>query len=81
MIILTHNHRQGGAGRFADLLKRISRGIKTEEDLSLLRSRVFPEHSLEIPQDVLYVFPRLKTVAEYNVKELNKLEGDLKVIP
>ena len=79
-IILTYNHRQGGEGRFASLLNRISRGIKFKEDILLLKSRVFPEHSPEIPEDTLYVFPRRKTVAEYNIRQVNKLPGDLEVI-
>ena len=77
---LTYNHRQAGEGRFADLLKRIARGIKTPEDLELLRTRVVPENDPSIPDDTFYVFPNRETIREYNEKELNHLEEPLEVL-
>ena len=79
-IKLTYNHRQQGEGEFAELLKRIARGLKNEDDLQLLRSRVFPENDERIPKDTLYVFPRKKMVREYNEKMLNNVEGQLEVL-
>ena len=67
-IKLTYNHRQSDEGRFADLLKRIARGIKTQEDLELLRTRVFAENDICIPEDTFYVFPNRQTIREYNKK-------------
>ena len=79
-IKLTYNHRQEGQGRFAELLQRMARGIKTEEDLSLLRSRVFPENDPSIPADTHYVFPTKKLVKKYNEQKLNQLDGELEIL-
>ena len=59
---LTSNHRQADESRFADLLKRIARGIKTQEDLDLLRTRVVPENDPSIPEDTFYIFPNRQTI-------------------
>ena len=59
---LRYNHRQAGEGRFADLLKRIARGIKTPEDLELLRTRVVPENDPSIPDDTFYLFTNGETI-------------------
>lgn len=77
---LTYNHRQADESRFADLLKRIARGIKTQEDLDLLRTRVVPENDLSIPEDTFYIFPNRQRIREYNKKELSRLEGPLEVL-
>ena len=79
-IKLTYNHRQAGEHRFAELLKRIARGIKTEPDLELLRTRVVSKDDPRIPEDTLYVFPRRKEVKEMNEHKLNLLEEDLVVL-
>ena len=50
------NHRQEEQAVFAEMLERLARGIKTEEDLELLRSRVFPIEDPQIPKDTLYIF-------------------------
>ena len=78
--MLTYNHRQSGEGRFAELLKRIARGIKIDEDLELLRSRVVPEYDPIIPDDTFYVFPKRAIVRKYNEQKLNQLEGPLEVL-
>ena len=55
-IKLTYNHRKSGEGRFADLLKRIARGIKTQEDSERLKTRVFAKNDSRIPEDTFYSF-------------------------
>ena len=79
-IKLRYNHRQEGEAAFAETLKRVARGIKTDEDRRLLQTRVFPKDDPEIPKDTLYVFPRKKDVKEYNDKMINQLEGELEVL-
>ena len=48
--------------------------------MNLLRSRVFPRDSPEIPSNTLYVFPKKKNVKKYNEKMINLLEGDNEVL-
>ena len=79
-IKLRHNHRQEGQADFAELLKRIARGIKTPEDMELLKTRVFQKDDHRIPKDSLHVFPTLKSVNEYNTKMFNEIEGDCEVL-
>ena len=79
-IKLTYNHRQSSEGRFAELLKRIAHGIKIDEDLELLKSRVVPENDPRIPGDTFYVFPKKVIVKKYNEQKLNLLEGLLEVL-
>ena len=67
-IKLTYNHRQEGEAQFAETLKRSARGMLTDDDMELLKRRVFPENDPQIPKDTLYVFPLRKTVKEYNEK-------------
>ena len=79
-IKLRGNHRQEGQMAFADMLKRVARGVVNDDDLELLKTRVFPENDPRIPKDTLYVFPLKKMVKEYNEKQLSLLEGDLEVV-
>ena len=58
----------------------MARGIKTDEDLELLRTRIFPENDPRIPKDTLYVFPKRKDVKKYNERQLNLVQGDLAVL-
>ena len=46
----------------------------------MLRTRVFPKNDPQIPKDTFYVFPKLKSVSEYNQKLLNGVEGESEVI-
>ena len=34
-VMLTHNHRQEGEAEYAEMLKRVGRGIPTPEDIAL----------------------------------------------
>ena len=62
------------------MLKRISRGIRNDDDLSLLSTRVFPENDPSIPIETQYIFPTLDMVKRYNEKQLSRLPGDLEVL-
>ena len=76
----TYNHRQAGEAEFAEMLKNFSRGIKTDDDINRLTTRVFPENDPNIPMDTLYIFPTKEMVKRYNEQQLSRLEGDLEVL-
>ena len=80
VVKLRHNHRQAGQAIFAEMLKRIARGIKLPEDMELLKTRVFHKDDPAIPKNSLHVFPKLVSVNEYNHKMLNETEGELEVL-
>ena len=42
-ILLTSNHRQGKDKTYADLLNRVRVGQQTDEDMDLLRTRVWQD--------------------------------------
>ena len=77
---LRYNHRQEGQAEFAEMLKRVARGITLPEDMEMLRTRVFPKNDPRIPKNTLYVFPKLDAVNEYNRKMIGELEGDFDII-
>ena len=77
VIGLKTNHRQGESGTYADLLNRVRTGDQTEEDIALLKTRVFPRDSPLIPEDGLLITGTNKIVNEVNLKKLNELEGEL----
>ena len=79
-VMMTHNHRQEGEAAYAEMLKRVARGIQTAEDIALLRTRVVPENSPLIPPDTMYVFPTRVQVRQYNEKMLNCMPGELVVL-
>ena len=72
VIKLRHNHRQAGQATFAEMLKRIARGIKLPEDMERLKTRVFHKDDPAMPKNSLHVFPKLVSVNEYNHKMLNE---------
>ena len=45
----------------------------------MLKTRVFPSNSPELPKDTLYVFPKKDAVSEYNLKMFQELEGSFEV--
>ena len=79
-VILTYNHRQEGEAAYADMLKRLARGIVTAEDVALLRTRVYPENDPQIPFDTIYTFPTRVQVRQYNEKILSLLPGEYEVL-
>ena len=79
-IMLTYNHRQAEEGQFAQMLKRLARGIKTSEDLDLLRTRVVKRGDSQIPENTTYVFPLRSQVNQCNEFKLNEMNDTLEVL-
>ena len=77
VITLKTNHRQGNNRMYADILNRIRIGKQTEEDLSMLRTRIFPRNSPHLPTDALLVTGENKIVQSVNEKRINELPGEL----
>ena len=76
VVNLEVNHRQGGDKTYADLLLRLRTNSQTEEDMRLLRARVFKRgHSIyrEIATTIVCT---KKTAKSINDRELAKLKGD-----
>ena len=55
-VILRKNHRQGADGAYGQLLSRLRVGKCTDEDVSLLQTRVVPVGSKKIPRESIYIF-------------------------
>ena len=79
VITLKTNHRQGEEREYADLLNRIrvAKVQPSEEDIAVLKTRVFPRDSTELPDDALLVSGENKIVNKVNEYKLNKLPGEL----
>ena len=76
VINLEVNHRQGGDKTYADLLLRLRTNSQTEEDMRLLRARVFKRgHSIYRDIATTIVCTK-KTAKAINDRELAKLKGD-----
>ena len=73
---LRHNHRQGSDRKYADLLNRVRVGKMTKADLNLLRSRVTDK----FPSNGVYIFGKRKLVRDQNIRELNKLRGEVRTL-
>ena len=77
VVILKTNHRQGEDKIYADILNRIRVDEQTKEDIKLLKTRVFPRNSKEIPQEALLITGTNKIVNKVNNEKLNLLPGEL----
>ena len=79
VITLKTNHRQGEDREYADLLNRIrvAKVQPSEEDIDVLKTRVFPRDSNALPDDALLVSGTNKIVNKVNEYKLNKLPGEL----
>ena len=77
VICLKTNHRQEESGEYANLLNRVRTGDQTNEDLDLLKTRVFPRDSSMLPDDALVITGENKIVNDVNTRKLNELEGEL----
>ena len=76
-ITLKNNHRQGENLIYANLLNRIRIGQHTDEDIKILKTRVFPRNSPELPTDALLITGENRIVQSYNDRKLNNLQGNL----
>ena len=78
MINLEENHRQGKDKDYADIFNRIRRGRPTQEDIEILKTRVRPVGHQDL-KGGLFISAKVKPVATYNEKAINKLPGKLYV--
>ena len=76
VINLENNHRQGEDKHYADMLNRIRLGIRTKEDIDVLKSRVRSKGHPDL-KDALYISAKKAPVARFNEKSLSKLPGKL----
>ena len=76
-IVLAVNHRQGEDKEYADLLNRIRVGIKTDDDMKLLRSRVRKENHRDLEDAALYIGCTRRFVSKYNEKYIKSLPGEM----
>ena len=79
VINLEVNHRQGGDKTYADLLLRLRTNSQTDEDMRLLRTRVFKRGHSVYKQIATTIVCTKKTAKAINDRELAKLEGDEEV--
>ena len=67
--------------KFAELLSRVREGQQTEEDVTLLQTRVVTPWQNNYPTNVLHVFATKKEVSKHNNSMLNALGNEIKIIP
>ena len=75
-IMLKTNHRQGDEKLFAEVLNRVRVGELTDDDQTLMKTRVFPEDCSTIPKGCIYIFPTNEEVNKINQIALEELEGE-----
>ena len=75
-IMLKTNHRQGDERLFAEVLNRVRVGEITDDDQTLMKTRVFPADCSEIPKGCIYIFPTNEEVNKINQIALEELEGE-----
>jgi hypothetical protein len=78
VINLEENHRQGKDKDYANMLNRIRMGKQTKEDIEILKSRVRPNGHPDL-KGGLFISAKVKPVATYNEKAINRLPGKLYV--
>ena len=77
VILLTKNHRQGEDRFYAEILNRIRTGDHTDNDCNILKQRVRPLNSKDIPSEALYVICINAGVNKINEAKLENLNGKL----
>ena len=78
VINLEENHRQGKDKEYADMLNRIRLGQQTKIDLNILKKRVRNKGHKDL-KDALFISAKVKPVAAYNMKAIERLPGKLYV--
>ena len=78
-IVLKKIFRQGDASTWANTLNRLRKGIVTDEDEALLKTRITENDFLE--KDAMHVFYRNEDVQNHNDKMINKLDSALVTTP
>ena len=79
IILLRTNHRQGADREYAEILNRIRTEEMTEEDMAMLRTRVLPANSKDMPEGSLLVTRTNAVVNRLNDEALNKINSPLLV--
>ena len=79
---LTYNHRQGNDLTYSEILNRMRvsdgrAGEHREDDIDILRSRVFLQNDPVIPKEALYLVATNAEVNEINQERLGDLPGEL----
>ena len=75
-VMLKTNHRQGDERLFAEVLNRVRVGEITDDDQTLMKTRVFPADCSDIPKGCIYIFPTNVEVNKINQIALDELEGE-----
>ena len=75
-VMLKTNHRQGEERLFAEVLNRVRVGEITDDDQTLMKTRVFPADCSDIPKGCIYIFPTNVEVNKINQIALEELEGE-----
>ena len=76
-ITLEVNHRQGNDKAYADLLNRLRIGAHTQEDISLLQSRVRPANHPDIKEANLHIVCKRKECARINLERMTKIKREV----
>ena len=76
VVTLEENHRQGEDKIYGDLLNRIRIGAHTEEDISLLETRIRPKSDPNL-NNALHIYGTNAKVNARNNSKLEEIEGEL----
>ena len=76
VVNLVENHRQGEDKSYGDLLNRIRIGAHTEEDISLLETRIRPRDD-PILKNALHIYGTNAKVNARNTSKLEEIDGEL----
>ena len=74
-MILVHNHRQGARKEWANVLNEFRKGIVSDENFEILKSRVTKDPLLEF--DAMFLSYTNEEAQSHNEKMLNKLPSPL----
>ena len=82
IVNLEENHRQGEDKEYGDLLNRIRRGIFTDEDVEVMKTRVRKQNDPELKKydSALHIYGTNAKVNARNQDKLNNMEGELYTI-
>ena len=80
VILLKTNHRQGEDKTYADILNRVRSATFTDEDIEVLKTRVFPANDPLLPTDTLVVTCTNKEVNRINNEKLSLIDEEKYVI-
>ena len=77
VVNLEENHRQGEDKIYGDLLNRVRSGNHTEEDIELLKTRVFSKSDPSIDSNALHIYGTNAKVNARNDAKLEEIGGEL----